>query len=271
MKSSLVSFVVGVGLGAGAGWGFRGQAQGASQASTHVSAQHAAAPNPSATPIPAGKVVYTFKDETGVREFAQLWQQRQGGLLRQAMIQSYWNGEQANLAKINDQLKAEYGIDPAKRYMLKTDQRTLVEEAAPPAPGAENAKTPAAPQAEAAKESVVHTFADDEAMKAFANLWQQRQAVLMRLSTLQAYGNQEKATVAQLNEKLEADYHIDVTKDYTFDAKQRTLIGRETPPPAVAPAAGTAQASQPAGTEPAGAGGDGAAPPKAQEQSQSAQ
>ena len=76
-------------------------------------------------------------------------------------------------------------------------------------------------------------------------MWQQRQAVMLRMSVLNAYWTEEQAAIAQLNEQLATQYHVDVNKSYTLDTEHRTLIERPAPPPPPAPAAQPAGPAEP--------------------------
>jgi hypothetical protein len=112
----------------------RGQGQEATTAIAE-SAKKQAAPPQAAVPEPqAGseKIVYTFEDDAKVQEFARLWQQRQGIVMRMSMLQAYWNQEQATLVTLNEQLAAEYKVDAAKSYALDTQRRVITERAAAP-------------------------------------------------------------------------------------------------------------------------------------------
>ena len=111
--------------------------------------------------------------------------------------------------------------------------------------GASSAQdTPAAPEGK-----IVHTFEDEAKMKEFANLWQQRQAILVRMTVLQAYWEQEQATLTQVNSRLVADYQLDVTKNYVMDSQRRVLIEREAPPAAPQPVATAPPPTQPSGNQ----------------------
>ena len=92
----------------------------------------------------------------------------------------------------------------------------------PPAPGAAKAGSE--------KEKIVHTFEDAAKMEEFAKLWQQRQGILVRMSVLQAYWNEEQTLLDQLNHTLSGQYALDIKKSYYLDGKRRVLIEQETPP-----------------------------------------
>jgi hypothetical protein len=91
----------------------------------------AASPAISPTSSPAaattGEVVYTFTDETQMREFAQMWTKRQAALTRLAVLQGYLNVEQASLGQLNEELLSKYHLDVKKNYSLDTDRKVLLE------------------------------------------------------------------------------------------------------------------------------------------------
>ena len=98
-------------------------------------------------------------------------------------------------------------------------------------------------QENAAPEKIAYTFDDEAKMKEFTHLWQQRQTVLLRMTVLQSYWNEEQAALAKLNNQLATTYHLDATKNYSLDPTRRVLIERESPrtPP---PTAGAAPAAE---------------------------
>ena len=93
-------------------------------------------------------------------------------------------------------------------------------------------------------EKIVHTFPDDAKMEEFKKLWQQRQGVLVRMSVLQAYWNEEQTLLDQLNHTLSTDDALDVSKSYSLDSARRVLIEQEAPP-ALPPAASNATGGTP--------------------------
>ena len=105
-------------------------------------------------------------------------------------------------------------------------------------------KPPKDTQAGQAKdERIVFTFAGDEQMRAFTELWRERQGILVRINVLQAYWSEEQLSLTRLNNKLAADYKLDTTKNYTLDTERRLLIEQESHGPAAqAPAALSASA-----------------------------
>jgi hypothetical protein len=88
-------------------------------------------------------------------------------------------------------------------------------------------------------EKVVFTFENEEKMNEFTDLWQQRQAMILRMTVLQSFWNEEQTRLAQLNKQLETQYSVDVSKNYYLDGDRRVLLERETPPQVPAPAATT--------------------------------
>ena len=187
------------------------------------------------SPAGAGAVVHTFPDEASLQEFAVLWQQRQALLLRVTMLESYWNGEQGILGQLNDQLTSVYHLDLANNYTIDPERRVLVEAEGPATPEeaaaapVETADASVEPS-DSGAETVVHTFADDAALQAFAGLWQQRQVLLVRLTVLKSYWDSEQALLDQLNNRFAANYSVDVTKSYRLDEQQRTLLELPAPP-----------------------------------------
>ncbi len=221
MKSGIPVLLLVAGVGAGAGY--------------LVGGNRAQAPDPAAiqqaqtqiiqgaiSPAGEGTVIHTFPDETSLQEFAGLWQQRQALLLRVTMLESYWNGEQAVLGQINDQLTSAYSLDLEQNYTIDAERRVLIEQAAvTTAEGETEAEEEASDSDE---ERIVHTFADDEAMQMFAEIWQQRQVLIVRFTVLKSYWDSEQALLDQLNSRFADDYRVDVTKRYRLDEQQRTLI-----------------------------------------------
>ena len=253
MKQAVPLIFVGV-LGVGVGYLLHSQPPQAPQVSQQAKAQAIQAGMTQAAP---GKVVHKFEDETKLKEFGALWLQRQAHVVRSAMLEGYWNSEQANLTQLNRQLNSQYSLDASKSYVLNTDRKVILEREAPPAeaatpptPTADEAATPtpAAPAANAEEGKIAHTFTDEAQMQSFAQLWQQRQGVLVRMAVLKSYWESEKNILSELDAKLVSDYQMDVTKQYTFDNQQRALIEREAPPASPAAAAVTPPTTGQAGT-----------------------
>ena len=219
-------------------------------------------PPPSAPPetvttppaVEGEQIVYQFDDEAKMREFAGVWQSRQKTLLRMAVLRAYWENEQAGSAALNTQLQTQYQLSPTGNYVLDAEKRVLIER---PAPAADSEATPVEGQlAEATPEAeegtVVHTFADEQELQAFGNLWQQRQGSGVRLAVLKSFWDEEDADLTKLNSTLTETYTLDVAKNYTLDAQRRVIIERPAPP---APPAADALPGAPASASP------GAAPP----------
>lgn len=227
MRKTVPWFIMAGWAGVVGGYFLRGSVQpvvpqGAGPASAVPALSGAAAPE-------GGKIVHTFDDEATVQAFAAMWQQRHDGLLRLGLLEGYWNDEQAMLGQLNHQLSGQYGLDladAAKSYLLDSDTRTLVERAETAATGDATASSPSAPEGQ----KVVHTFTDDEAMKAFAQLWQARQMIAGRMDVLSGYWVAERRRVEELNEQLATGYHVDVAKSYSFDQARRALVEYDTPP-----------------------------------------
>lgn len=270
----LVLVVGGVGLVLLAVVRSSGQRQPAPQPAAAPSAPVQPAPK-SSVPPPAAvttppaaegeQIVYQFDDEAKMREFAGVWQSRQKTLLRMAVLRAYWENEQAGSAALNTQLQTQYQLSPTGNYVLDAEKRVLMERPAPapaiatggPAPAADSEATPgegqltaATPEAE--EGTVVHTFADEQELQAFGNLWQQRQGSGVRLAVLKSFWDEEDADLTKLNSTLTETYTLDVAKNYTLDAQRRVIIERPAPP---APPAADALPGAPASASP------GAAPP----------
>ncbi len=112
------------------------------------------------------------------------------------------------------------------------------------APAGQAAMPGAAPSA---GEKIIHTFEDKTKMEEFARFWQQRQGILLRMTVLQAYLNEEQTNLSSINQKLATDYQVDVTKNYALDTERRVLIEREPPAPgAPAESAAVQPGQQPA-------------------------
>ena len=188
----------------------------------------AGTPIQAAAPVPEDRViVHTFEDDASMDAFKRLWQEGQAIRLRATTLEGYWNAEQANLAQLNDQLNSQYGIDPQKSYFLDRDARLLRERPAPAEGDAD---------AEEGEGAVIHTFDDEEGLNAFTTLWQQQQGITLRMTVLQAYWNREQGFLNQLNDRLSADYSMDVTKNYSVDTDRRILLEVPAPAPVSLPA-----------------------------------
>ncbi|MBI2104495.1 MAG: hypothetical protein HYT90_02780 [Candidatus Omnitrophica bacterium] len=235
--------VVVVGLvGVGTGFLLRGsQPRGGAAPTEQAKSQLIQA---SMTPAAGEKIIHTFPTQEALQAFVNFWQQRQERLLRMGMLEGYWNNDQGTLNQLNSQLTTQYQLDLAKRHVLDTEKRVLLEHETPAAePAAAEPETqPASEEADEGK--VIHTFADEDAMKAFAELWQQRQSVIVRMAVLKAYWDSENSLVAQLNKQLADDYQVDVAKLYALDEQRRVLIERPAPA-APEPAAEAQPAAEP--------------------------
>lgn len=211
----------------------------------------ASAPSPEATTTPLAtegeSIVYQFGDEAKMREFASVWQSRQKTLLRMAVLRAYWENEQAGATALSTQLETQYHLNPAGNYILNAEKRVLMERPASAA-GTDAAPLegqPAQPSADAQEETIVHTFATDEELQAFGNLWQQHQGNGVRLAVLKSFWDEENGELTKLNSTLSGTYQLDVTKNYTLDAQRRVIIEREAPPEQPVPADQPQATSQP--------------------------
>ena len=85
------------------------------------------------------------------------------------------------------------------------------------------------PASSSSDEKIVHTFEDPAKLEEFKKVWQQRQGILVRMSVLQAYWNEEQTLLDQLNHTLSGQYALDITKSYYLDATRRVLIEQAAP------------------------------------------
>ena len=102
----------------------RAQEQSAKPVAAGQASSKAAAPAASGPE----KVAFTFTDENQMKQFAQVWQQRQAALTRMAVLQAYWNQEQGSLTQMNQQLLSQFNLDVNKNYTLDTDKKVLMEQ-----------------------------------------------------------------------------------------------------------------------------------------------
>ncbi len=111
------------------------------------------------------------------------------------------------------------------------------------------AEDPAAPPAEvspaepgisssapAEEGKVAYTFQDDASLNEFQELWRQRQGLMLRLSVLQAYWDEEQAALAELDQQLASKYQLDLTKNYIYDNERGAIVEQEPPQPPAPPA-----------------------------------
>ena len=106
-----------------------------------------------------------------------------------------------------------------------------------PAAAAAPAAQSAAPAA--AGKHILYTFPDEASLKAFTELWGQRQGIFVRLSVLQAYTSEERAALTDVDQKLSTTYHMnmDALANYALDTDRKVLIERPAPAQAPAPSA----------------------------------
>ena len=126
------------------------------------------------------------------------------------------------------------------------------EQSAKPIAGgqASSSAAPAAPAA-SGEEKVAFTFTDEEQMKQFAQVWQQRQAALTRMAVLQAYWNQEQGALTQMNQQLLSQFNLDVNKNYTLDTDRKVLVEQPLTPEQQAAAAAVQSGVTPGQAPPA--------------------
>jgi len=99
------------------------------------------------------KVAFTFTDDAQMQTFAQFWQQRQVVLTRMAVLQAYWDQEQAGLADVNQKLLSQYNLDVNKNYTLDADRKVLIEREATQEQAAQLGQAPAPAQPASAPSS----------------------------------------------------------------------------------------------------------------------
>ncbi|HBH97166.1 MAG TPA: hypothetical protein DDX89_05170 [Candidatus Omnitrophica bacterium] len=120
----IMLWVVGVAVVGGAlVWALQAQEQQA----TNPATQPASAQAPAAAAGPE-TVAFTFGDDAQMQQFAQVWGQRQGVLTRMAVLQAYWNQEQAGLTQLNQEMLSKYNLDVNKNYSLDTNRKVLIEQ-----------------------------------------------------------------------------------------------------------------------------------------------
>lgn len=95
------------------------------------------------------KVIYTFQDDNSLQQFTELWQQRQGILVRLSVLQAYLSEEQAGLEELNEKVSSAYhmNMDALGNYVLDTDRKLIVERPGAPA-AAPASPAPTAPAAQ---------------------------------------------------------------------------------------------------------------------------
>jgi hypothetical protein len=125
MKQSLLRFIMAGIISGGLACALQAQEQEANP----TPAAQAASPTAAAQP---DKVAFTFQDDEQMRQFAQLWGKRQGILTRTAVLQAYWNEEEALLAEVNQQLLSQFNLDVTKAYALDAERKALIEQPAAP-------------------------------------------------------------------------------------------------------------------------------------------
>jgi hypothetical protein len=122
----------------------------------------------------------------------------------------------------------------------KKEEKKPVQEAAP----ASAAAAPA-PQAQGQSEAVpavgekiqvadqtgtvVYKFADDNDMRTFAELWQQRRGLMTRMAVLRAYLSEEQVRLEELDNQFESDYSVDTTKKFVLDSDRGLLVELDQP------------------------------------------
>lgn len=88
---------------------------------------------------PAEKgVVYKFKSQDEMQEFANLYNAKMAIASRILVLQAYFGMEQQNMQQVDTQIKEKFGFqfDPNKQYELNTDNMEIREVEIPAAPAA---------------------------------------------------------------------------------------------------------------------------------------
>lgn len=98
---------------------------------------------------------------------------------------------------------------------------------ATPEPAAAAPTTPPVVPGAGEGETIVHTFENDAKLQEFKQLWEQRQAVILRMTVLKAYWDNEQTTRTKLNDLFAQEYNLDASKDYVLDAKRSVILERE--------------------------------------------
>lgn len=83
-------------------------------------------------PAQEQRVVHAFQDDQQLQQFTQLWQQRQGLLIRLSVLQAYASEEQVALQELDNQFASTYHLDMRQldRYTLDAEKKVLIERAA---------------------------------------------------------------------------------------------------------------------------------------------
>ena len=82
------------------------------------------------------------------------------------------------------------------------------------------------------KENIVHTFANDDEVKTFANEWQQRQGIITRMAVLRAYWSEEQSRLGEMDKQLSSTYKIDLKKRHVLSPERKVLLEMEPLPEA---------------------------------------
>ncbi len=110
--------------------------------------------------------------------------------------------------------------------------------------GASVASSEVKPDA-AQEEKIVHTFATDDEVKAFASLWQQRQGIITRMAVLRAYWSEEQARLNEMDTQLTSTYKLDLKKRHVLSQERKALIELEPLPESTDAPAKDSPASEP--------------------------
>ncbi len=75
--------------------------------------------------------------------------------------------------------------------------------------------------------TVVHQFGDDESMRSFAAMWQQRRGVLTRVAVLRAYLTEEQARLQEMDSEFDSQYSLNTQQPVVLDSDRKVLIQLE--------------------------------------------
>ena len=110
---------------------------------------------------------------------------------------------------------------------------------ATPEPATAAPTTPPAAPGVGSGEQVVYTFENEAKLQEFKQLWEQRQAVILRMTVLKAYWDNEQTIRTKLSDLFAQEYNLDASKDYVLDAKRSVILERQAPPETSQPAPST--------------------------------
>ena len=99
-------------------------------------------------------------------------------------------------------------------------------------------------------EKVAHVFADEAGMRAFTQVWKERQQVLLHLRVLQEYRRETQAVIEQLRGQLTGTYGIDLAQPFYHLDREAHVLREQRPSPATQRDGESAQAQDAAQVSP---------------------